>query len=408
MKLQDLLHIDLGALLRGKVVAGPPHPSRWETGLLSFSSHVIRGIIPVNRTRCLKIVIAQLRRIVVCNAPLVPALDAALVDAPYRNVRRALYRLRGALDAGHPLSEAMRQQKHVFPPYCIDLIRAGESTGSLGPVLANLDTLLDESDRLRRAFALPLMYFATMLILFTGITTFMCVKVFPVFIDMLSDFGASPPAFFRPLMAVMAFFDRPPALAKHLAHGRITPMELKTGAVVLLVVLLAWLWKRGTIRRTAVRAALMIPLAKRLVVKANLAHVARIMEFLAKAGYPLDEALDTTAACDIMGPFKRLLARLRDAVRRGESLGAAGHNEAALLPPWFRGTVAMGESSGELSMAFARIADAYSRDVVSAGIVASRFILPAVVLAMACWVFMVYSFPFVLLTALVDRMMGAM
>lgn len=414
MNLYDLLHIDLGALLRGRIEIGSPSAPRRSgsrlrraADLLASPKRFIRNRIPVNPAHCLRLVTEQLRRIVACNAPLVPALDAILIDAPYWNVRRALYRLRNTLAAGHSLSGAMQKQPRVFPRYYIDLVRAGENTGSLGRCFDNLIGVLGESERLHRAFALPLMYFATLLIVFGGITTFLCVKVFPVFIDMMADFGAGPPAFFRPLLACMGFLDAIQSFVKALIG--LSPIDLSWAiATMVVIVAVCWAWRRGLLRRAASRITLRIPLLGRVAIKANLAHIARVMESLVRAGYPLDEALETAAASDLLGAFKCLLGRLRDAVRRGESLGDACEMEADLLPPWFRGTVSMGESSGDLPTALERIADVYEREVVAAGMIASRFVLPAVVLVMACWVFMVYSFPFVLLTALTDSMISAM
>jgi type IV pilus assembly protein PilC len=409
MNLHDLMHLDLGALLRGKVEVGPPSQLWPRRPLLGRVANVL--LLPLRLVgdillwrRPLRIVTEQLARIVACNAPLVPALDATLVDLPYRRARRSLHRLRGALAAGNTLSDAMKRQPYFFPRYYIDLVRAGEDTGTLSATLKNLIGLLTESDRLRRAFVLPLSYLATLLV-FTGMmTTFLCVKVFPVFGQILNDFGSSPLIGMpRPLQMFIRFGDRFLALTRWAGFSpALTAAALIAIAVMLLVF---WLmWRGGFIRLAASHVALGIPLVRRLVIKSNLGRAARIMEVLLKAGSPVDEALDTTATTSILSVFKSVLERLRDRVRRGESLSAACEQESRLLPPSFRGMVSLGESSGLLPDSLGRIADHYEREVITAGMVASRFILPAVVLLMASWVLMLYSYQFMMMTTLVDSM----
>ena len=415
MRLRDFLHVDLGALLRGKVEIGPPMRQRRDD-LVSLprrgTSLLLRVVgaflLPfrmagnsVFRRRPLRLVTEQLGRIVACNAPLVPALDAIIADAPYRRARLALYRLRGALAAGSTLADAMMRQPRVFPRYYVDLIRAGENTGTLGPALKELRGVLAESERVRRGFTAPLSYGATLLLVCGALTTFLCLKVFPVFANMMRDYGGS--AFIglhRPLRAYMDFLHYFPP-----THWWIGQFPL---AIAILAVLVAcWLALRhGLVRLAASHVALGIPLLRRLVIKSNLGHAARILQVLLKAGYPVDEALDTVATASVLGVFKSALGRLRDRVRRGESLSAACERESRLIPLSFRGMVSLGESSGALPESLGRIADDYEEEVMTSCMIASRFILPAVVLLMASWVFIVYSYPFVMLASLMDAMVG--
>lgn len=415
MNLRDLLHIDLGSLLHGKLELNPDFQasrfagsSRRKPYLLSLPQRIVRGVVRPNRARCLRLATEQLRRIVVCNAPLVPALDAIVVDAPYRNVRRTLCRLRDAVAAGHSLSQAMQRQPRMFPRYYVDLVRAGENTGSLVHSFDTLLNMLGESERLHRAFVLPLTYFGVLLLLFAAITTFLCIRVFPTLNAMIGDFGTPSPVLYRPVLWYTRLVDTIGKAIDDSISGVVNPAALNMGAAFAGLAVTVFLWKRGTIRRVASYALLTLPFARRVVIKANLAHVARVMDALIKAGYPLDEALDTTVACDVLSAFKKLVARLRDAVRRGESLADACRKESRLLPAWFCGTVSLGESSGDLPMAFERIADFYQREVVASGMIVSRFVLPAVVLIMACWAFTVYSYPFILLTVLSDTLISSM
>lgn len=418
MKLYDLLHIDLGALLLGRIeirprAARPIQPRvnrrRWHAvrNAVGFVPRLLLETFYPDRRRTQQLVFEQLSRIVACNAPMVPALDAITPDAPFRRVRLALYRLRDALAEGRSLSEAMRRQPRVFPRYSVDLIHAGENSGSLHPAIKDVIRILERSDRLHWAIEMPLVYFAALNILGVAITTFLLAKVFPVFHDLLREFGGATRLDTHPIWVINAVFE---AVGYRLFGGlpvRVTSHVVMWWMAVAAVLLGGWLaWRKGLIRLAASQIALRIPILGRWVIKAQLAHVARIMPVLLKAGYPVDEALDSTAATGILGAVRNMLARLRDGVRRGDTLSAACDREAQMLPLSFRTMIALGERGGHLYEAFERIADQYDREVHTAGMIASRFILPVTVLLTACWFLVVYSYQFVILAELADSIVS--
>ncbi|HAD04506.1 MAG TPA: type II secretion system protein GspF [Desulfuromonas sp.] len=90
---------------------------------------------------------------------------------------------------------------------------------------------------------------------------------------------------------------------------------------------------------------------------AELAVAARQLATLLGAGLPLDETLATVATQLEHPRLAGTLSQVREAVLQGAALHAALGQHPRLFPPLFIGMVEVGESSGTLDQALARLAD---------------------------------------------------
>ena len=413
MNWRDLLHIDIIAYLRGERVVVPVGARRRHTLLREILATPLRLLgslltLPFTRRRhMLMQVTEQLSRIVACNAPLVPALDACLVDAPNRRLFGVLYRLRTSLARGLPLSQAMRRQPLFFPRYYIDLIRAGENTGTLERALVNLSRGLDESTRLRQTVARNFGYLFAVFFFACGMVLFLCVKVFPVFYEILADFRESTGSTVRPRMPWITEVLDAISMHRGVMPRLATLIVFPTLAVGGLIGLW-WAGRRGSLRAAANYLGLALPFFRGLVIQSNWARAARILQPLLEAGYPVDEALDSAAEADVLPPFARAMGRARDRVRQGTSLAQALKQETWLVPVSLQGMVSLGETSGRLPDALDRIAYLYESRVSKVSGIIAGAVVPIGVLALAGLLLSVYMYPFQVIAQLVDLITSEM
>ncbi len=73
------------------------------------------------------------------------------------------------------------------------MVAAGEKGGLLAEILSRLATYLENTARLRKKVKAALMYPTVVTVVAIAITTFLLVKVVPVFGDIYSGFGAKLP-----------------------------------------------------------------------------------------------------------------------------------------------------------------------------------------------------------------------
>lgn len=102
-----------------------------------------------------------------------------LDDAPFKRACESVYT---QLAAGQPLSFAMRASG-CFPSYACNMVEAGEASGRVENVLANLATYYDEEDRLFAKIKSSVGYPAALLCIMTVILAFTVAVILPVFVN---------------------------------------------------------------------------------------------------------------------------------------------------------------------------------------------------------------------------------
>ena len=415
--LRKWMSLDLGPLLLGGKVNTDPSarlmdhlwwlaaPFRLIVGIFSTPSRIIGNYYSMKPP--LLVVIEQIKSVVACRAPLAMSLKIMAKDAPRHAVRRALYRLDTAVGQGRTLSEAMKLQPRFFPRYCVDLVRAGEEGGNLVLALENVIRIQEEKRNLVKAFLAPAQYFVCLVILITTITTFLAVKVFPVFGEMAREMGSTYESsgfwFHKMLIGFGEFVRNFPNVLRLDFYTTLTTASLTVWGVLLAVVVVVTL--SVSRRRILSHMFLCIPLLRQVVALMTLSHIARLLSLLLRAGYTLDEALDATANSGVLRPFARMLLRVRDRVRQGQDFVAATSTESSFLAPvLLRGMTSTGQAAGVLPETLEQLADHYEARYFHIGAIASKFMLPIFILVAAGMAFTVYTYPFTLYSIMMDSL----
>ncbi len=100
-------------------------------------------------TRDLSLTTRQLSVLLNAGMPLSDALGALLEQTSKARLRKTIFDLRSRLSEGLSLGEALAGHPRIFSPLYINMVRAGESSGSLEAVLERLSNILDHKSRLR-------------------------------------------------------------------------------------------------------------------------------------------------------------------------------------------------------------------------------------------------------------------
>src|ERR1044072_3437510 len=98
------------------------------------------------------------------------------------------------VEAGDSFSEALQKHPKAFSRLYVAMVSAGEKGGLLAEILARLATYLENTARLRKKVKSALMYPTVVSVVAVLITTFLLVKVVPVFGGVDHGFGAKLPA----------------------------------------------------------------------------------------------------------------------------------------------------------------------------------------------------------------------
>lgn len=290
----------------------------------------------------------QLATLVKAGMPLLRALHTVTDQLDPGPLRDVFGLVASDVEAGVKLSEALSSHPRWFPPFYVNMVRAGEVGGLLDEILKRLAELLEKQARLRERVKGAMMYPAFVMIVAVVILGVLMAFVVPTFLGMFTELGSALPLPTRILV-----------IACTAVRTWWWAVLLGAGALIL-----------------AVKAALQTPAGKRLIDSASLrlpgvgslierlvvARFARTFSTLIASGVPILTALETVRATVTNAIIDEALQDVERSLKVGESL-ARPMELSGVFPPLVTRMVALGEETGQLDRMLAQVADSYEEEV---------------------------------------------
>lgn len=309
----------------------------------------------------------HLEQLARAGVPLIEALADLRDSVDDRRLREVLAAMVAAIEGGKTLSQAMAEHPTAFDAITTQLVHAGETSGRLPEVLADLVESLKWQDELaaqaRRLMTYPLFLVALMLVLIF----FMMIHLVPQMASFMKNMGEDLPLHTQLLIGVSGFF----VSYWYLLLG----LPLLAGAALRFAVR-----AEPRARRALDDATLRVPLLGDILRKIILARFARSFAMMYGAGIPV---LDTLRANErIVGnaAIAAGLQRAGDMIAEGVSVTQA-FQRTHLFPPLVVRMLRVGESSGALERALSNVAYFYTRDVREAIARLQTLVEPAMTVA---------------------------
>jgi type IV pilus assembly protein PilC len=257
------------------------------------------------------------------------------VDDPL--LKKTINEIYQDVEAGSSLSKAFGKHPDVFDSIYINLVRAGESSGSLDIFLDKLVLSIRKTIKIRKSIQSALLYPCILLTVATIVLAIMMIFVVPVFAKMFGSMGSQLPA--PTLMIVnMSNFLRDP-----LGGG------LLAAAIFGSFIGFRMVLKRNlAIRRKWHALILRLPLIGDMALHSNVAQVAMVYGNLTNAGVPVIEALDITAESSKNEIIKDGIQAAKRGVFSGEPLSQL-LAKIKVFPIAFSQLVSVGEQTGNMS-----------------------------------------------------------
>ena len=139
----------------------------------------------------------QLATMIEAGISLVQALTALYEQSDpkrQRNLRTVISDITTRVQGGDTFNESIAKHPRVFSRLFVSMVKAGEHGGLLAEILDRLAGFLEDSARLRKKIKSAMTYPVIVLCIALGITTFLIVRVVPIFGEIFKDFGAKLPA----------------------------------------------------------------------------------------------------------------------------------------------------------------------------------------------------------------------
>jgi len=309
----------------------------------------------------------QLATLLRSGVPLVEALSALIEQIDNPNLKGALTQTRDKVNEGTSLAEALRAHPKIFADLYVNMVSAGESSGTLDAVLLRLADHLDAAARLRGKVVSALAYPAFMVIFGIGVITLLMVVVVPKVTSIFEGFDATLPWYTRLLIFISNAIGGYWWLIVAVIGGAVYGFR-------------RW---RATPEGRAIWDArvLKFPIMGQLVLMVAIARFSRTLATLLASGVPVLSAMDITR--NVLGNAKlmQVVEDARASVREGESL-AAPLKRSGDFPPIVTHMIAIGERSGQLEEMLEHVAIAYEQQVDTRLSMMTSLLEPIMIVAM--------------------------
>lgn len=294
------------------------------------------------------IITRQLATLLRSGVPLVESLSALIEQVENPSLGSSLTQIRDKVNEGTSFADALRAHPTIFPDLYVNMVAAGETSGTLDTVLERLADHLDAAAKLRTKVTSALAYPAFMVIFGVGVITLLMVVVVPKMTSIFEGFDAVLPWYTRTLIFI----------SNSLGSYWWLLIALTGGAVYAIR-----RWRNTPEGRIVWDTKLLkMPILGPLVLMIAIARFSRTLGTLLSSGVPVLTALDITR--NVLGNVElmRVVEDARGSIREGESI-AAPLKRSGAFPPIVTHMIAIGERSGQLEQMLGHVAAAYESQV---------------------------------------------
>jgi type IV pilus assembly protein PilC len=254
-----------------------------------------------------------------------------------------------SIEGGKTLSQALAEHPQTFDGVMVSLIKAGEETGALPQVLANLLESLKWQDELAAHTKKLIMYPAFLATVVVAITLFMMIYLVPKMAGFIRNMGQELPMQTKILIATSEFF--------------VNYWYVVVGTPLVLAAIVAFLVSSN---RTAHYyfddVKLRLPYIGEILRKIILSRFASIFAMMYSSGITILDSIKATE--DVVGNLviKEGLQKVGDLIAEGQNVTVAFQN-AGIFPPLVLRMLRVGENTGALDTALTNVSYFYNRDV---------------------------------------------
>ncbi|HDZ9493751.1 TPA: type II secretion system F family protein [Vibrio cholerae] len=328
-KLKDQ-HIQIKKLKKGSV------------SLLARLTHRVKG-------KDITILTRQLATMLTTGVPIVQALKLVGDNHRKAEMKSILAQITKSVEAGTPLSKAMRTASAHFDTLYVDLVETGEMSGNLPEVFERLATYREKSEQLRAKVIKALIYPSMVVLVALGVSYLMLTMVIPEFESMFKGFGAELPWFTQQVLK--------------LSHWVQAYSLWAFIAIAAAIFGLKALHKNSfQIRLKTSRLGLKFPIIGNVLAKASIAKFSRTLATSFAAGIPILASLKTTAKTSGNVHFETAINEVYRDTAAGMPMYIAMRNTDA-FPEMVLQMVMIGEESGQLDDMLNKVATIYEFEV---------------------------------------------
>ncbi|MDP8256881.1 MAG: type II secretion system inner membrane protein GspF [Candidatus Alcyoniella australis] len=303
--------------------------------------------------------------------PVSESLGALAEQIENELLQKIVSQVKQKVNEGQSLAKSLAEHPAVFSDLYVNMISAGENSGTLEIVLERLAEYIEGQVELRAKIRGALLYPIILTFVGLGVLAIMVFWVLPKIGTVFAATGRALPLLTRMLLGTSAF------------------LTDWWWALLIVVAAAAWLVRRWLQtdegRERFDRFALRAPIFGQLTRKVIIGRFTRTLATLLKGGVPILASLDIVSNIITNVIIRQAVETARDSITEGTSI-AGPLSRSGVFPPLVTHMIMTGEKTGDLEGMLLRVSDSYDKEVERAVNNLTTVLEPVMILLMAGFV----------------------
>ena len=321
--------------------------------------------------RDLSVFCRQFVSILNAGVPIVDAMGMMEDQTENKRLKKALGEVKANISKGESFANALRERSDIFPSMMINMVEAGEASGSIDVSLDRMATQFEKDTKMAGMVKKALIYPIVVVCVAIVVMIVMMAFVIPNFMEMFKDMDTKMPALTLAVMGAADFFK--------------AYWYLIVGIIVIIVIGLKVFSASQVGTEFLSKAAISIPAFKNFTVKTSSSRLARTLATLTSSGISMIDALDIAAKTMTNYMFRQAVIECKEEVKKGVPLSEP-LKRSGLFPPMVVHMTKIGEETGDMDSMLTKMADYYDEEVEAATANLMSVMEPVIILVIAVFV----------------------
>lgn len=291
----------------------------------------------------LSLMTRQLATLIKANIPLVDSLQAIADQVENPTLQEAIADCKNMVNEGSTFNKALAKYPNIFSNIYISMCEAGEASGTLDTILLRLAEFTEAQSDLRSKVKGALTYPVVMLVVATGLLSFLFVFVIPKMVTVFE----SAPQIKLPWYTVIII---------DISGIMVNYWYILLGFAVMSYLLFTNWKKTPTGRAQWDAISLKLPLFGNLIRMVAVSRFTRTLATLLNGGVPMLNALQIVRNVVDNAVLAKAIDDARSNISEGETISGP-LKKSGQFPPMMIHMVNVGEKTGELEKMLIQVAD---------------------------------------------------
>ena len=309
----------------------------------------------------------QLATLIGAGIPLFESLAALCEQVENEQLKRALTAVREQVREGISFAKALEAHPTVFPPLYVNMVRAGEASGTLQQVLERLTQFMESQAKLQGKVTSALAYPILMSIIGITLVSILMVAVVPNVTTIFASMDQALPWYTALLITTSDFM---------------ASYWWLLLALLILGIYSFRRWKKKPAGRMKWDTfVLKVPVFGKVILMLSIARFARTLSTLLASGVAILTAMDIVANVLGNSALEAVIHEAISSIREGQSI-AEPLRRSGKFPPIVTHMITVGEKSGQLEAMLESVANAYDTEVENRVQILTSLLEPLIIVMM--------------------------